>query len=71
MYKIANNIELEITTSCNLKCFNCDRQCRQASSKEFITLEQIKKFINETLSIGHRWNIKRGRNFLIKNFLKN
>ena len=30
---ILNKVQLELTTDCNIKCFNCDRSCRQAPSK--------------------------------------
>jgi hypothetical protein len=43
-----HRIEIEITTDCNLFCYNCDRSCRQAPSKEMMTLSQINKFIEET-----------------------
>ena len=46
--KISNTIEIEITTDYNLKCFNCDRSCRPALSEEYMTVEQIKLFLEES-----------------------
>ena len=52
-------VEVEVTTRCSLACFNCDRSVRQAPSNECMSLEQIKKFINE--SIESNWGWKRIR----------
>lgn len=51
----SNTIEIEIITDCNLKCFNCNRSCRQAPSTEYMTLEQIEKFINESIKLKKKW----------------
>lgn len=50
-----NKIELEITTKCNLNCFQCDRSCRQAPSDEYMPVEQIKHFIHESIRAGKKW----------------
>ena len=50
-----SKIELEITTHCSLKCNNCDRSCGQAPSREEMTLEQIRKFIDESIRLDKRW----------------
>jgi len=52
-----NIVEPEITTDCNLKCINCNRSCRQAPSKERMTLESIQKFVEESLSEKHKWKL--------------
>ncbi len=46
------NIELEVTTNCNLKCFNCDRQCRQLPSKQIMPLAMISKLIMQANALG-------------------
>ncbi len=46
---LTDKIQLEITTDCNLKCHNCDRCCGVAPSKEFMSIEQIWKFVEESL----------------------
>jgi len=56
-YNLLNKVQLEITTDCQLKCFNCDRSCRQAPSKEKMSIDQIQKFIKESLDL--KWNWKR------------
>ena len=50
-----SKIELEITTDCGLKCNNCDRSCGQAPSREEMSLEQISKFIDESIRLDKRW----------------
>ncbi len=50
-----NKIEIEITTECNMKCYHCDRSCRQAPSKEHMTIEQIKHFIQESIETNKNW----------------
>lgn len=47
---LTDKVQLEITTDCNLKCHNCDRCCGVAPSKEFMSIEQLWKFIEESLN---------------------
>lgn len=50
-------IELEITSLCNLGCDNCDRSCgkAQAPTNERMTVEQIRKFIDQCIQARKRW----------------
>ncbi len=48
-------IELEITSDCNLFCINCDRSCRQARTKEYMTLDQVEKFVHQSLELDWEW----------------
>ena len=48
-------IEIDITYRCNLKCINCDRSCRQAPSNEQMTVEQIHKFVKESIGNNVKW----------------
>jgi len=50
-------IEIEITSVCNLGCDNCDRSCgkEQAPTNELMTVEQIKKFIDQCIQAKKRW----------------
>lgn len=48
-------IELDITFDCNLLCNNCDRGCGIAPSKDYMTLQQVQKFINESLKLNWHW----------------
>jgi hypothetical protein len=50
-----SQIELELITACNLKCFNCDRSSRQAVSAELMTPEQVALFVDESLELQWRW----------------
>jgi hypothetical protein len=50
-------IGLEISTACNLSCINCENSCRQAPSSEFMSLEQIEKFVDESIELNWDWNI--------------
>jgi sulfatase maturation enzyme AslB (radical SAM superfamily) len=38
-------IEINITFDCNLKCLYCNRSCSQAPSEDYMSVEQIEKFI--------------------------
>jgi len=48
-------IEIDITYSCNMRCLNCDRSCRQAPSEESMTVAQIGKFTQESRDKGIKW----------------
>ena len=50
-----SKIEIELTTACNLKCNNCDRSCGQAPSTEHMSLDQLRKFIDESVKHGKKW----------------
>ena len=49
-------VEIEITTSCNLCCFNCNRSAWQAPSDECMSLEQLEKFCWESIELNWRWH---------------
>lgn len=50
-----SQVELEITTFCNMTCYQCNRSCRQAPSSENMSIEQIKYFIDESIKNGKKW----------------
>ena len=50
-----SKIELDITYDCNLKCLGCNRSCTQAPSKEGLSLEDIKRFVCESIENNHYW----------------
>jgi len=54
--ELLRNVQIEITTACNMSCANCDRNCGMAPSAERMSLEQIKKFVAESIEAGHKWN---------------
>lgn len=49
------SIEINITDRCNLRCINCDMSCRQAPGREQMTVEQITKFIKESIDNNIKW----------------
>ncbi len=49
------DIEIDITYNCNLRCFNCNRSCRQAPTKKNMSLEQIERFIKESKDKNIKW----------------
>jgi hypothetical protein len=48
-------IQLDLTFDCNLKCFNCERCCGLAPSKDCLSLEQIRQFLWESTEMDVRW----------------
>jgi hypothetical protein len=48
-------IEIDITYACNLSCFNCNRSCGLAPSHDRLSLEQIHRFIGESIAQGINW----------------
>ena len=69
-----DQIEIDITYDCNLKCKSCNRSCTQAPSKDdYMTVEQIKKFIEESIELNKKWkliNILGGEPTLHPDFLE-
>ncbi len=52
---VKNAVEIELTTKCNLGCYNCDRSTSQAPSEESMSLGQILFFMKESLELGRNW----------------
>lgn len=50
-----DKIEIEITSFCSLACHNCDRSIRQAPTNEYMSIEQITKFVQESLQLNWKW----------------
>ncbi|MFI5324381.1 MAG: radical SAM protein, partial [Thermodesulfobacteriota bacterium] len=50
-------IEIEVMTNCTLSCFNCNRSVRQAPANEYMSLEQIEKFVTESIEQNWRWEL--------------
>ena len=48
-------VEIEITSFCNLACFNCNRSIRQAPTDECMSLSQVERFVSESLALSWRW----------------
>lgn len=50
-----NSVELILTEECNLKCYNCDKMCGKAPSTDHMSVEQVRKFIEESKECGRQW----------------
>jgi Radical SAM superfamily/4Fe-4S single cluster domain len=48
-------VEIEITTTCNMRCYNCSRAVRQAPSNESMSIRQIEQFIRESIELEWNW----------------
>ena len=48
-------LELEINSYCNLSCFNCDRSTKNARTDEEMSLENIQKFVDESIDLNWKW----------------
>lgn len=51
-----SRIELEIWTGCNLACPNCDRSAAQAPAQEGMSVEQVKRFVEESIKSRWQWD---------------
>jgi hypothetical protein len=68
-----NQIEIDITYECNLKCLNCNRSSTQAPTKEGMTLKQIELFVFESIELDKKWmliNLLGGEPSIHENFLE-
>jgi hypothetical protein len=48
-------IEIDITYTCNLNCFNCNRSCGHAPTDEHVSLNQIRRFLEESITQNRQW----------------
>ncbi len=53
--RVTSRIIIDITYECNLRCANCNNACGTAPSEERMTVDQIKKFVDASIHLGHRW----------------
>jgi hypothetical protein len=53
--ELMRNVQIEITSACNLACPNCDRNCGAAKTDERMTVEQINRFVADSIDRGHQW----------------
>jgi len=47
--------EIDVTYKCNLKCFNCNRSCTQASSSLEMPVSQIEAFLQQSVEEKIAW----------------
>ncbi len=52
-----DKIEVDITYRCNLNCQGCNRSCGQAPTTECMSVEQIRRLIDDSIKIGKKWNL--------------
>ncbi|HTY23196.1 MAG TPA: radical SAM protein [Desulfomonilaceae bacterium] len=52
-------IEIILTFECDLMCVDCSIQCKQAPSREQMNVDQICRFIEESVAQQRRWEIIR------------
>lgn len=48
-------IEIDITYACNLRCTNCNRSVTQAPEKAHLDVQQIRRFVDDSIAAGKRW----------------
>lgn len=53
--EIHDIITLIITYKCNLHCINCNANCSQAPTDLSMSLNQVNKFINESIQNNYQW----------------
>jgi hypothetical protein len=53
--ELFKHVQLEITSDCQLKCDNCDRNCGKVKP-ESMSVAQVWKFVEESLKLNHEWS---------------
>jgi len=51
-----NVIALDLTSFCNLKCFGCNHFLDEVQTKEKLTVEQVKHFVDESRRLNWQWH---------------
>jgi len=55
-YYSNNSLCIDITTVCNLRCFNCQSSVRQAPANDNMSVEQIERFVQEAIDLKYYWD---------------
>jgi len=50
-----DRVTIDITYSCNLRCYNCNRSCEQDPSNDRMSLEQVRHFLEESRAGRVQW----------------
>ena len=50
-----DEIMLDVTYACELRCVKCNRSCGYAPTDDEMRLEQIEKFIDESIKTNRKW----------------
>lgn len=53
--EIFYNVQIHITNACNIGCHSCDRCCGVAADNFHMRIEQIRRFVDESIGNGYRW----------------
>lgn len=58
---IYDKVEVDLLIKCNLSCFGCNRASSRhlAPSDEELTIDQLKRFLKETVDINYKWEFIR------------
>jgi MoaA/NifB/PqqE/SkfB family radical SAM enzyme len=51
-----HKVELCLTCDCNLSCPNCSHSCSKFPSKDYLSIEKIHHFIDESLRLNYVWH---------------
>ena len=51
----SSKIVLDITFDCNLGCAGCHKSCNLIHTKDMLSVEQVKKFVHESIEQNRRW----------------
>jgi sulfatase maturation enzyme AslB (radical SAM superfamily) len=51
-----DQIEIDLTYLCNLQCNNCNRSSAQAPEAMHLELEQLRRFVSDSLAQGRNWS---------------
>lgn len=51
-----SRVVVDLTFACNLKCYNCNRSCTQAPSDEGMSVDQVRKFVRESVETQRKWS---------------
>lgn len=53
--ELLSHVQIEITSRCNLGCYQCDRNCGVIPAAQDFQIDKIWKFIDESLNLNKEW----------------
>lgn len=54
--ELFKHVQIELTSFCQIGCFNCDRNCGTVRDNEYVSIRRVWQFVEESIRLNHEWS---------------